>query len=641
MRSGVWIFAALTITACNAVLGIEEPTRVNNLGGASGSSSNNNTAGSGNGSQRQECVLNSNCPDTQTCVFRVCSPPCQEDRDCNDDERCLQLTDTTACVASEKATCTTESQCPDGSTCSGGQCRNPCVSLDAGEILVADGGGALTCLSDQQCVAGVCRGTDSGHDPVGDGGTIGGNGGSGADGGSSGSGNDAGQETCTPDDKRCNDNVLETCSAAHLWGNPQTCVYGCRANTCSECIPMEHKCFDGRATTCDQNGRWDSGILCPVLCVQGECAISCTSGLKQCDDDIPQVCVDGAWDNGAPCDLGCFGDGECAACEPGDTQCVNGDTQEQLCEADGQWGDLTPCTFGCIGTTCAECEPSDTRCVNSDTQVQECNDQGGWDAPDPCAYDCNTTTEICNECDIGDSECVDEFSIRNCAEGTWEPMDCTGQACYGDECTGSCVPGTAACTSGGGALETCQNTGEPSSMQCNATANDDSMICRTDHCQTNVAYSVGNVTLLDENTTANANRLYLFKLPQIQRKATVQQIGIVSSANNGTYARLALYQDDAGAPGALVGSTGDVSLNGVANGSAPNPANSIVQKDGYYWIGVVFDVAPPIKKNTDNTLPAAFSTAFTYGTAFTSSPTGTPLVNTEWNLYLTVLDVAE
>jgi hypothetical protein len=649
MRSGAWLFAVLTITACNAVLGIEEPTRVNSLGGSG--TGNNNTAGNGSGSngnsdERQACVLNSNCLETELCVFRVCSPPCQEDRDCFSDERCLQLDGATACVASDNATCTTESQCPEGSTCSEGQCRNPCVAVDAGEqiVLAADAASSLSCLGDQQCVQGVCRGTDTSHDPLGDGGAMGGNGGSGGsgtDGGSLGPGSDAGQEDCTPEDVRCNDNVLETCSAAHLWGNPQTCVYGCRANACSECIPTEKGCFDGRARTCDANGRWDSGTLCPVLCVQGECAISCTSGLKQCDDDIPQTCVDGAWDNGTPCNLGCFGDGECAACEPGNTRCVNSDTQEQLCEADGQWGDLSPCTFGCIGTTCAECDVSETRCVNNDTQVQECNDLGDWDNPDNCAFGCNTATEVCNECEVGVSECIDEFSIRNCPSGMWEPMDCTGQACYNDECTGSCVPDTVMCTSGGGALETCQNTGEPSAMQCNATANDDSMICRTDHCEANVSYSVGNAALLDEDTTAVANRLYWFKIGPIARKATVQSIGITSSANNGTYARLALYEDNAGSAGALMTSTGDVSLNGTANGSGTNPANRVVEAGSYYWIGVVFDVAPPIKKNTNAALPAARYTTLTYGNPFPESPTGSALTQTEWNLFLTVLDVAE
>jgi hypothetical protein len=644
MRSGAWVFAVLSITACNAVLGIEEPTRVNSLGGSG--SGNSSAAGNSNGSSddREACVLNSNCLETELCLFRVCSPPCQEDRDCFSDERCLQLEGATACVASENATCTTESQCPEGSTCSEGQCRNRCISTDAGEqvIIAGDAAGSLACLDDQQCVRGVCRGTDTLHDPVGDGGGAPGS----PDGGNGGSSSNPGQdggadEDCVPDTTRCNNDVLETCSAAHLWGDPQTCVYGCRANACSQCIPMDHKCFDGRATTCDQNGRWDSGTLCPVLCVQGECAISCTSGLKQCDDDIPQTCVDGAWDSDAPCALGCFGEGECAACEPGDTQCVNNYTQEQLCEADGQWGDLSACEFRCIGTTCAECEPTDTRCVNNDTQMQECNNFGDWEEPANCEFDCNTGTEICNECEVGVSECVDEFSIRNCPAGTWDPMDCTGQACYNDECTGSCVPDTVTCASGGGALETCQDTGEPSAMQCNATANDDSMICRTDHCEANLSYTVGNNALLDEDTTAVANRLYWFKIGPIVRKATVQSIGITSSANNGTYARLALYEDNAGSAGALMTSTGDVSLNGTANGSGTNPANRVVQANLYYWVGVVFDVAPPIKKNTNASLPAARYTALTYGNSFPEAPTGSALTQTEWNLFLTVLDVAE
>jgi len=102
----------------------------------------------------QKCLLPSQCPTGQVCLFETCSPPCFEDIDCpNPAARCLRLENgAAACVVSTDATCSSGVPCPRGAVCKDGACRNEC-----------SGSG---CLKNQRCVSGVCVGTDPKRDPL-------------------------------------------------------------------------------------------------------------------------------------------------------------------------------------------------------------------------------------------------------------------------------------------------------------------------------------------------------------------------------------------------------------------------------------------------------------------------------------------
>jgi hypothetical protein len=468
MRSGVWIFAVLTITACNAVLGIEEPTRINSLGGAS-NTSNNNGAGNGSGSsgERQECVLNSNCPDTQTCVFRVCSPPCQEDRDCFDDERCLQLEGATACVASEKATCTTESQCPDGSTCSDGQCRNPCVAVDAGEVILAagDAAGSLSCLADQQCVEGVCRGTDTTHDPVGDGGAP-----LGADGG--------GEGPCENGDLRCAGQALaarllcregmweeaDACSDGQLCDNDAEVAGTCRTIV-EECFgkgPGESFCDGARRVTCGPDLVTFTEEMCASIqhCnnVEQGCAaclandFDCSGEiLRKCDDDLQGFhTVTDCSQTTEPCNAeagACTSD----ACLEGQKRCHDDDLQ--VCNEDHSAFVVDDeCGAGLCDSatlTCDACVEGQASCSDVTTRAQ-CNDEGTVSTDMPCMGG----MPFC-----AGGNCVQCLNATHCTVG-----DCQTAGCNG---SGQCVPSNRNqgidCDDNGGSV--CNNSGE--CVECN------------------------------------------------------------------------------------------------------------------------------------------------------------------------------
>jgi len=132
-----------------------------------------------------DCVLNSDCAPDKACIFRVCSPQCQADKDCPATARCLRTENGAACVDSLGARC--DRTCPVGTVCDTSQnvCRNGC-NVDA------------DCLGGQVCTNRVCRGSDTGHDPP----TIDGGGardssvdgtGSGGSSGTAGSGGSAGR----------------------------------------------------------------------------------------------------------------------------------------------------------------------------------------------------------------------------------------------------------------------------------------------------------------------------------------------------------------------------------------------------------------------------------------------------------------
>ena len=159
---GATLVAAVMTAGCAQLLGLKEDTPA------------------------AACVLNSDCPPSQLCIFRVCSAACKVDKDCELGSRCLDSNGSAACVQATNATCSDESDCPTGSVCDAAHtCRNSCEN----------------CHDDQTCIADVCVGTDAAHDPIADAGGSGGSGGSDGSAGSRSMGGDSGSANAgTPGD---------------------------------------------------------------------------------------------------------------------------------------------------------------------------------------------------------------------------------------------------------------------------------------------------------------------------------------------------------------------------------------------------------------------------------------------------------
>src|SRR5690606_20143184 len=105
--STVTLAALIGALACNTLLGIESPNIVDGEG----------------------CLLNSDCTQSaHVCLFKTCSPPCEEDKDCSEGARCLETEVGTACVRAVDASCegAETNECPDGTTCANGSCRVAC-----------------------------------------------------------------------------------------------------------------------------------------------------------------------------------------------------------------------------------------------------------------------------------------------------------------------------------------------------------------------------------------------------------------------------------------------------------------------------------------------------------------------------------
>jgi len=99
----------------------------------------------------------------------------------------------------------------------------------------------------------------------------------GADGGSAGTGG-SGPLGCSPEERRCTDNVVEVCTAAGDWVQEDTCVdqtcavSGDDAACAGECAPGQVSCQEGDAFECDR-GEWDLADACTSneVCRSGEC----------------------------------------------------------------------------------------------------------------------------------------------------------------------------------------------------------------------------------------------------------------------------------------------------------------------------------------------------------------------------------
>lgn len=491
-RSRTWLAVCAATIACNSIFDIQDPVE-RAPGGTS-------------------CLLNSNCPEGEVCLFKVCSPPCEADIDCSGaGSRCLHTDDGTACVNEAQAECgDDETRCPSGTVCSDDACYAEC-------------NGASRCPDGHDCLNGVCRGTPpsntggtsgEGGTPAA-GGTLGEPGGTAAGSGEAGQGH-AGEgvggagaggeggegpvDICTPNERSCQDNSVKTCNddgTAYLMplencGAKQTCVLGnCEDQ---ECTPGADFCSGKSVRTCADNGLSSSerttcsaSQYCDVTsatCKDGVCA----PDQPACNGNTATSCNS----SGSGYTAGgttCKADETCDAgtckphvCTPGATYCQGQDvkkcapnglssTVDSTCDANKTCVD-SGASASCAGV----CGPGQTNC--SGNGVQSCNASGQWGAVTACKTTETCASGRCTSCSGGLLNCddnavngceTDPRSTSSCGTTCANVLVCSTQngtaSCTGGSCGISCSPGFGDC---GGTNNGCETNTATEPNHCGA-----------------------------------------------------------------------------------------------------------------------------------------------------------------------------
>jgi hypothetical protein len=104
-------------------------------------------------------------------------------------------------------------------------------------------------------------------------------------------------------------------------------------------------------------------------------------------------------------------------------------------------------------------------------------------------------------------------------------------------------------------------------------------------CVPNPAYYVGKETALSTNTTLATGYLYAMQVT-FMAKTRVLELGVVGRTNNGAFVTMALYADNAGAPGGLLGTGTEKQMGPGQIGSAP--VSALIEPAGKYWVVATF-----------------------------------------------------
>lgn len=453
-RSRTWFALCAATVACNSIFDIQDPIERP-------------------ATQGDSCILNSNCPDGQVCLFRLCSPPCETDVDCTaKGSRCLHTDAGTACVSEGQATCgTDETACPSGTVCSGDACYAEC-------------NGTSVCADGHSCVDGACKGsapvntggTNSGgmsglpmggQPSAGEGGAPNGGDAHGGEAGAGGEGSEEPVTVCIPDARSCEDNKVISCNAdgtAFLPEVPceskQTCVAGACED--QECTPSTSFCSGNSVRSCAANGlsseeqlACGAGKYCDATtatCKTGVCAPNQPS----CDGNTATTCNasgSGFLVGGTACKATetCQG-GTCIpqVCTPNATSCQGQDVKK--CAANGLSSSVEstcPVNRTCVASgssaSCTGvCGPTQTNC--SGNGVQPCSAAGEWGLAVACKTTQTCVSGACAACPSNSVNC-DDNSNNGCETNLTSTATCgttcaDALACSTNHATPSCSSGT-------------------------------------------------------------------------------------------------------------------------------------------------------------------------------------------------------
>ncbi len=506
--------ALLSTVSCNSILGINKPIKEQagegGQGGSStsttdntGSTTENETSGDvgGAGGQNGEgCVLNTDCDKIDekfVCIFGVCSPACEGDRDCEAGLRCLIAEDGAACITPEQAECTDTEDCPSNNVCFDQTCRIDCSSDDD------------ACQADQTCTSsGICKGSDPEHDPV-----------------ITGAGEECDDEgalrcvetgsvlrveckdgvwlsydscedgeLCDPEaetagsckeipadcegrkanESFCDERIRKTCGPTLLTVETDDCpsIQHCSLATgpkCAACLPNTYQCDDTVLLECasDLTGFVEKAdcadIGKPCSETAGDCTeYACSAGQKRCgDNDVLEVC--NAERSGFVKDEQC-GAGLCDSqnlvcdkCVANSKSCDSGGNQV-VCSADGSTETQTACPMDrpiCSAGNCVQCTGKDQCPSGGDCSDPVCNanfcDLDPVDRYEPCTGGYCDGTGSCRQC-LNDDHCPDQDDCntgscnasKQCIQTANDPGDACndngGHLCDGNGSCVACIP---------------------------------------------------------------------------------------------------------------------------------------------------------------------------------------------------------
>lgn len=162
---------------------------------------------------------------------------------------------------------------------------------------------------------------------------------------------------CAPGLKQCAGNGVQTCSAAGIWAQSQSCPFGCSRGACTgKCVPGQTQCSGASKQTCDATGAWQTTQTCSFACSgAGACTGVCSPGATQCSGATPQTCDGtGTWQSQPACGQ------PTPDCKAGACQCL-----ETVCggacvdlQTDGH--NCGACPHDCQGQSCQAglCQPA-------------------------------------------------------------------------------------------------------------------------------------------------------------------------------------------------------------------------------------------------------------------------------------------
>jgi len=643
--------ALLLAGGCNSLIGANKPELVASF-----------DAGAGGGSASgPSCLLNSECPDTQICVFRVCSQPCAADKDCALAQRCLQTAVGNACVSTSSAACGPAAECPAGSGCKAGVCRSVCQRGDE-------------CLSDQVCVAGGCLGTDSGHDLASAGGAAGGSPGGGA-GGASGAGGEAGAAAgeggvspsagsggaapeCAPGYAECAGLSPLTCAGGRIVSAGPDCLYACKAGKCSgECPTGAKQCSELTFSQCDKNNTWQQTTCTSVCDAMNGCVGMCTIGALQCNGATQlDVCSAGMYGKQMTCPVACevvAGKAKCIQCGDADGFCPTGCKSPTDVDCPKEPGERcagsSECRLGfcvngvccgsaaCAGGSCFSCAVAghegtctEVNGLSTDTDPANC---GG------CGSACSTAhlTAQCaagacsGACSPGFADCNTDKRADGCeVDTTTDPNHCGGcslacssanistRACSAGVCNGACAVGFADCD-GNKRTNGCEINTTSDPNNCGVCSSP----CKYRECIGGAcaAPTYAGVVGPGPLTDAFAVGTLVFIKITIASAAKLVALGM-SSKTADVKAYLGLYSDVGGAPQTLLAQTAE--LTTTATGSEGILATLKPVAATTYWIALTSNAPTSnslkVASESTATSTAWYATGQAYGPLPASPP---------------------
>ena len=245
---------------------------------------------------------------------------------------------------------------------------------------------------------------------------------------------------CSPGEKRCTGNDLQTCSSKGKWEKTQTCTKGCANMACNVCKGDEKICENGILKTCE-NGQWKL-TSCGVGCYDNTQCNVCPPHITECKLNTLRTCLGNEWKE-EKCAKGCLTENGVSMCKCtfGAIECVD-PNNAKFCAKDGKWGNIS-CSGGCQNNVCKQCQPGVIMCENNHSL--QCSDDGQWLA-DECKYGCNKKNGKCYpECTPDTKKCVEETVYKCDANGMWQKDKFCLLECKDGECNDPCIPGETQC----------------------------------------------------------------------------------------------------------------------------------------------------------------------------------------------------